>query len=139
MEPAHDSSWLLSRGLAGYLRAVAEAVGVPVEGTGFEISDTATAYLGLSSRWTGRPSRDLMLVWSERHGWSVAVETDPEETPHVLADLGGGDVIPAPQVVATFVADVVAERYSTPGDRRPIASSRVDLAERLHRYVEVAG
>lgn len=76
---------MLSRGLAGYVRAVAAAVGVPGEGTESEISDTATAYLGLARRSAELPDRDLMLLWSEQVGWHIAVETDPGEEPMVLA------------------------------------------------------
>ncbi|WP_245617441.1 DUF6292 family protein [Amycolatopsis taiwanensis] len=43
---------------------------MPPEATSFEVSDTATAYLGLARRWSARPVDDLMLVWSERHGWA---------------------------------------------------------------------
>lgn len=93
--------------LAGYVRQVATAVGVPAEATGYEVSDTATAYLGLNVRCFVRPGRDLMLVWDERLGWSVGVEPRPGEPPVVLAFLGGADAVPAPSAVARFVTDTV--------------------------------
>ena len=126
----------LSRGLAGYLRAVAGAVGVPEEATSFEISDTATAYLGLSRRWPARPGEDLMLVWSEGNGWAVAVETAPGEPPMVLAWLGGTDAVPEPAVVARFVTDVIAADRSS--DPRPVFAmdlGRTGLAVRLAQYL----
>ncbi|MBP2326765.1 hypothetical protein JOF56_007150 [Kibdelosporangium banguiense] len=125
----------LSRGLAGYLRAVAEAIGVPPEGTTFEISDTATAYLALARRWPGRPGRDLMLVWGERTGWVVSVETDPGEQPMVVARLGGNDPVPEPQTVARFVTEALTSQTSAPA--RPAAAieaNRARLAEGLIRY-----
>jgi hypothetical protein len=128
----HPETTTLGQGLAGYVRAVAEEVGVPTEGTGYEVSDTVTAYLGLSGRWAGR---DLMLVWSERHGWSIAVETEPTEPPVVVAHLGGGDPVPVPAVVGRFVADV--EAGSPKGVARPdfpSAGNRDKLARRLSRY-----
>ncbi len=134
MRNGQDNQWNLSRGLAGYLEAVAAAVGVPTEGTDFEISDTATAYLGLARRLPERPDQDLMLVWSERRGWSVAVETDPAEAPVVLAHLDVDDVAPEPPVVAEFVDDVVAGRYSAPQDTLPATPTRQDLARMLGRY-----
>ncbi|HKS48583.1 MAG TPA: DUF6292 family protein [Amycolatopsis sp.] len=125
----------VSRGLAGYVRAVADAVGVPAEATSFEISDTATAYLGLTRRWSARPGNDLMLVWSERHGWAVAVETDPGQDALVVAYLAGEGVVPEPAAVARFVTDVVTGRRS--GSPRPVfptTAGRHELAERLARY-----
>ena len=127
-----DCTQALSRGLAGYLAAVATAVGVPAEGTSHEVSDTATAYLALVGRRPDRPGRDLMLVWSEHTGWVVSVETEPTEPPMVLSRLGG-DPLPAPRVVACFVADALAGRGS---DGFPsMRHSRQVLTDRLDRYV----
>ena len=133
MDTHPETTRTLGQGLAGYVRAVAAAVGVPTEGTGYEVSDTATAYLGLSDRWAGR---DLMLVWSERHGWSIAVETQPTEPSVVVAHLGGGDPVPEPAVVGRFVADVEA---GSPTRQRPRPDFAADgnrdvLAKRLSRY-----
>ncbi|OXM72546.1 MULTISPECIES: DUF6292 family protein [Amycolatopsis] len=137
MDPRAAGLTELSRGLAGYLRAVAEAVGVPAEATSFEISDTATAYLGLTRRWPTRPGEDLMLVWSERNGWAVAVETDPGETPMVLAWFAGEDVVPEPAEVARFVSGVIeAERSTEPRPVFAVDVGRTELAARLARYVE---
>jgi len=124
----------LNRSLAGYLRAVAEAIGVPAEGTSFEISDTATAYLGLSRRWALRPGQDLMLVWSERDGWAVAVETDPGQEPVVLAHFPG-DVAPAPEAVAKFVTEAIATgTHDAPPPPTTASVGREELTERLARY-----
>ncbi|WP_246019099.1 DUF6292 family protein [Saccharothrix australiensis] len=117
----------LTVGLAGYVRAVAEQVGVPPEGTEYEVSDTATAYLALAE---GR-GRDLMLLWSEKHGWSVAVETAPAESPVVLAHLDG-PLVPPPRAVARFVADVLAGKRD---DARPtVDRDRQALTARLRPY-----
>jgi Family of unknown function (DUF6292) len=125
----------LGSGLAGYVRAVAAAVRVPMYGTGFEISDTATAYVGLRERWSRCPGRDLMLVWGERHGWYVALETEPIEAPVVLAYLGGTDLTPPPEVVAQFVVDVLAGRLMLSiRPVFPVDEHRGELAKRLSRY-----
>lgn len=112
MDTTSGGTVALSHGLAGYVHAVADAIGVPADGTSFEVSDTLTAYLALTPRWSGRPGRDLMLVWSEHAGWAVAVETRPTETSQVVAYLGGDDPVPAPEEVASFVAGVVAGTWS---------------------------
>ncbi|HEV2781614.1 MAG TPA: DUF6292 family protein [Actinophytocola sp.] len=124
----------LERELARYVRAVAAAVGVPAEATGFEISDTVTAYLGLAQHCAQCPGRDLMLVWGDRVGWFVAVETDPGEPPFVVGYLGGDDVVPVPDTVARFVADVLDGR---PARLRPAfpAIDGDDLAARLSRQI----
>ncbi|WP_116049853.1 DUF6292 family protein [Amycolatopsis palatopharyngis] len=137
MNSPTDSTPALRQGLSGYLRAVAEEVGVPREGTSFEVSDTATAYLALAGRWHERADQDLMLVWSERHGWVLAVETDPAEPALVVDYLGGNDLVPTPAEVGRFVTEVVAGLRRHQGDRPvfPIVDTRHDLAERLAAYV----
>jgi hypothetical protein len=130
-----DGVWVLSVGLAGYLGAVADALGVPAEGTTFEVSDTVTAYLALNRRWPQRPGRDLMLVWGELTGWIVSVETDPGETPMVVARLGGADSVPEPRVVAQFVTDALARNTAAPTTLVvSVPSDRTHLAESLTRY-----
>jgi len=136
MEHPEPDTRTLERRLGGYVRAVAAALGVPDESTTVEISDTATAYLGLSRRWPDRPDQDVMLVWSELRGWSLAVETDPADAPVVIARHGGDDLVPAPGTVARFVADAVAGHHTgreSPGPAT--AATRTSLAERLKPYV----
>ncbi len=76
-----------------------------------------------------------MLVWNERRGWSLAVETDPTAAPIVLAH-HGDDVVPAPAAVARFVADTAAGRPmgQTPAGPATTATRR-SLAERLKPYL----
>ncbi|MFD1150676.1 DUF6292 family protein [Saccharothrix hoggarensis] len=125
-----DNSAVISQGLARYVKAVAEEVGVPPEGTEFEVSDTATAYLGLAEG----PGRDLMLLWNEERGWSIAVETDPAEAPVVVAHLGL-PLVPPPDVVARFVDDVLAGKTGGPEPDPGGARDRAGLASRLSDYL----
>jgi hypothetical protein len=116
--------------LGVYVNRVAAAVGVPVEATGYEVTDTATAYLALDQRSPARPDHDLMLVWDERLGWYIAAETTPTEPPGVLAYLDG-DAVPTPTAVARFVLDTAAGR---PANRiRPVLprAERAVLAEKM--------
>ncbi|GAA2827348.1 DUF6292 family protein [Crossiella cryophila] len=121
----------LSQALSSYVHAVAAALGVSTDGALCEVTDTATAYLALTRRWPGLPGHDLMLTWTERHGWLVAVETDPAETPVVIASLGA-DLTPAPALVARFVTDALAGGATAVGSPGPVADAdRRGLAERM--------
>lgn len=126
-----DVSAALTVGLNAYLRAVARAVGVPAAGTSCEVSDTATAYVGL----TTRGPRDFMLVWSELDGWSVQMETTPTESPVVVSRLGGDDPAPPPWVVARFVSDTMTSVPSQPPARTRHPQDRRQLADQLASYV----
>jgi hypothetical protein len=70
-----------------------------------------------------------MLLWDERHGWSVALETAPADDPVVLAYLGG-DVLAEADEVHRFVEDVIASR--SPG--RPDVPPALD-AEQIEELV----
>jgi hypothetical protein len=130
MEP--DSA--LARGLAGYVHAVAGQLNVSAEATSYEVSDTATAYLALSAQSPVHPDRDLMLVWTERHGWALAVETEPAESPTMLAYLGA-DPVPEPSEVARFVSSALTEPLRAACVQPRIAVARQDIGMRLARYV----
>jgi hypothetical protein len=132
---AEDESFAVAGALTSYVRSVAGFVGVPPEGTSCELTDTATAYLALPQHAPGHPDHDLMLVWDERDGWAVSLETDPNG-PAVLVGRLGGDLVPSPEVVAHFVADVMAGRPPAPSDevqRAPVG--RRALAERMNRHL----
>ncbi|WP_199817689.1 MULTISPECIES: DUF6292 family protein [Amycolatopsis] len=133
--PTADDPQVLRQALAAYVREVAAAVGVSVECTSCEVTDTITAYVALSGRSPRFPGRDLMLLWTMRQGWSVAVETTPAESPQPVAQLGG-DVTPAPERVRRFVAEVVssAETAGKPGPVLAV-SSHGDLRTRLEERV----
>ena len=76
------------------------------------------AYLALNRRAPRYPDRDLMLIWGERDGWVVAVETDPAEEPIVLGYLGR-DVLPDDP--AQRSADTAFSRRARAAPSRPPA------------------
>lgn len=127
MHPEHLR--LPTSGLDGYLRSVAVAVHVPVLAVWSDVRPPATAYLPLSQRSPECPDRDLLLVWGEQDGWLIAADTAP---PIVLAYLGQ-DILPGPDTVRRFVADMVAGRH--PGQLQPPGFHGVgdhdDLTSRL--------
>lgn len=124
----------LERSLAGYVRGVAAALGVPADATGFEISDTITAYLGLPDRCADCPNRDLMLVWNEQDGWLVAAETRPTEPPAVIGYLGGRDILPHPHTVARFVTHLLTSHHPSPVHPLHPTHTARELATLLHRH-----
>lgn len=130
LDDGRAGSPALSRSLARYVRTVAAAVGVPPDAVGYEVSDTATAYIGLTERLPAHADRDLMLVWDERLGWFVGVETNPDEPPVVVAYLAG-EMVPPPATVARFVTEAVAGHHT--GRLRPVlpAADRNTLARRM--------
>jgi hypothetical protein len=132
-DDGYADGYVLTHSLGRYVGAVADLVGVPPDGTACEVTDTVTAYLALAHRRPDHPGRDLMLIWNERQGWALGVETPPSEAPIVLARLGG-DMVPAPREVAVFVT----EALTRPGATRtlvalPAAVDRAGLAEAMER------
>jgi hypothetical protein len=130
LEDATSRPVPLSSRLAVYVDQVAAAIGVPAKATGHEVTDTATAYLALDQRAATRPNQDLMLVWDEHLGWYIAVETNPAESPVVVAYLDG-DVVPPPAAVARFVTDAADGRHLS--RFRPVLApvERAVLADRM--------
>ncbi|PXY26205.1 hypothetical protein BAY59_20300 [Prauserella coralliicola] len=133
-QTAADGATALGSGLAGYLGAVARALGVSAGDASFEVSDTATAHLALARKSARGPDRDLMLLWSEQRGWSVSIAARPAD-PAVLARLGG-DLVPAPHMVASFVRAVLAG-HGAPTVRTivPMPRDRHELAARMRAHV----
>ncbi|AHH97979.1 DUF6292 family protein [Kutzneria viridogrisea] len=119
-------------GLGCYVAAVAEALQIPEHAVGFEVCELSSAYFALSVRSPNFPEHDLMLLWDERYGWSIGVETDPAALPVTLAYLGG-DLLPDPESVREFVEDLVHSRYPGQPDP-PRFTERATLPTRLTRY-----
>jgi hypothetical protein len=113
-------------GLAGYVRAVAAAVGVPMDAAGWEVGDSPAAYLALGDRGS---DREFMLIWSARSGSKVCAENTEWQPATVVARFGA-HVVPAPGVVQDFVADVLTGHRRGGTSARPVAR----LAELLARY-----
>jgi hypothetical protein len=120
----------LELALAAYARRVAEQVGVPAEAVTYEVTDTATAYLGLTARTADVPHRDLMLIWDERLGWYIAVEPCGNDHPPVICHLGG-QIAPSPATVARFVAEVLDGRRRAQLGPGPSSLDRATLAAQM--------
>ncbi len=123
-----DPDSLTARGLTRYVDSVAAALAMPRHAVHHEVSELSSAYLALHRRSPVFPELDLMLLWDERHGWSVALETAPADDPVVLAYLGG-DVLAEADEVHRFVLDVIAGKC--PGQLDPPPALDADQAEEL--------
>lgn len=128
--PASAEPSGLASALAAYTYLVAEQVGVPADAVTHEVTDTATAYLGLTARTADLPQRDLMLVWDERLGWYIAVEPRGNDQPPVICHLGG-HIAPPPATVARFVTDVVSGHRRGQLSPVPRRLDRTTLAARM--------
>ena len=124
-----------SRGLHRYVELVSEALGQTGDAYWVHNETPATGYIPLDDRMPAFPDRDLALLWDERHGWCVAIETASGEDLIVLSYLGS-EILPAPRVVARFATDAVAGKG--PGQAEPPAFREAgaddDLADRLAAY-----
>lgn len=123
-----DPDSLTARGLDCYVASVASSLLVPRHAVHYEVSELSTAYLALHRRSPVFPELDLMLLWDERHGWSVALETAPADDPVALAYLGG-DVLAEADEVHRFVEDVIAGKC--PGQPEPPPALNAEQTEEL--------
>jgi hypothetical protein len=94
-------------GLRGYVTLVAAALGAGLESWATDPYPLASAYIALDVRLARHPRRDVALLWDERLGWSVCVETHSGEDLIVVAYLGG-ELLAPPAAVQMFVEAVVA-------------------------------
>lgn len=95
-------------GMHVYVERIAAGLGVEQAATYCEVADVAVAYVALADRLDRYPGRDTALVWDERQGWALAVETHSGEDLLVLAYLGR-QLLPAPEAVVAEAKAVIAE------------------------------
>jgi len=131
-------------GLRRYLTLVAQAVGVGTEACSVHLGSPADAYIALDTRVSVFPARDAALLWDERHGWALAVETHGGADLMVVGYLGV-DLLPSPRVVADYVTR--AAQGGATGQPDPpwlvsgpaAAVTRARLAEYAGHAVDVVG
>jgi hypothetical protein len=130
-----DQDDAAARGLRRYVHLVAEAVGVGAEASTIQFDDPVSAYLALDRCSPQHPDQDLALLWDERQGWALGVESAVSADVRVLGFLTL-DVLPSPSTVADYVA--AACRGDGFGAAVPDATlpDAEGLAERLADYVD---
>jgi len=126
-----DWDEMAARGLRCYVRLVAEAIGVSDEASLVQLDEPVCVYLALDRCPVCYPNSDLALVWDERHGWALALESVG------CARLGWLDAgpLPAPRTVAAYVATACAGSGFGPAAPESGKLSR-GLAARLALYAE---
>ena len=129
-----DGEGAAARGLHRYVRLVAEAVGVGAEASVVQLHDPVGAYLALDRCHPAYPGQDLALLWDERHGWALGVETNGGVEVRVLSCLAV-ELLPAPRLVGKFV-DWACRRAETPAPPSFEALAVAELTERLAAYAK---
>jgi hypothetical protein len=131
MEPYFGEAALL--GLHRYVRRVNRALGLHGDAFCVHMDPTAGAYIALDRRLPDWPDRDAALIWTERHGWAMAVETNCGEDLVVVGYLGG-ELLSPPRAVAEFAQEMLAGNRSPRCEDPPSFRDEGDLAHRLAAY-----
>lgn len=132
-----DTEHGFARGLEGYVGAVARRLGVGLESCTLDPEPPASAYLALDWRLDRFPDLDVALLWDERRGWHVALESRTGEDLITLVYQGEG-LLPEPAKVCRFLTDLRtgAHRMGQPVPPRLRLLPRDELATQLARYAE---
>lgn len=122
-----------ARGLLRYVRLVGHALGMGSVAAVVQLDEPLGVYLPLDRCVAEHDDCDLALVWDERRGWALAVESGGGVDLRMAGFLGD-ELVPAPEVVAAYVDRACR------GDGFGAASApeleSAGLAELLARYDE---
>jgi hypothetical protein len=133
MDLDHDGA--AARGLRRYVRLVAEAVGVGAEASTLQLDDPVSVYLALDRCSPRHPGQDLALLWSERHGWALGVESVVTSDVLVLGFLAA-ELLPPPRTVADYVTEACQGGGFGAARPCPVRPAANELAERLAGYAD---
>lgn len=124
-----------ARGLRRYVCLVAEALGVGQGCCYVQLESPVHAYVPLDDRLPRLPGSDVAATWDATQGWAVGVEDGIGPDVVLLSHLGG-DLLPAPAIVAEFVTGFLAgEPFGEPQQAGPAD----DLTDRLAAYAALGG
>jgi hypothetical protein len=116
-----------ARGLRRYVGLVADAIGVGSGASLVQLDEPVGVYLPLDRRG----DRDLALLWDERCGWALAVESGRGVDLAITGFLAS-ELLPAPRVVADYVRRGC--RHGDFGTRSAPVFDPTDLISRLADY-----
>jgi hypothetical protein len=133
--PDQDGEIGTVRGLHGYVRQVAAALGLSGDCYYVENAPPRSAYLALEGRLPGCPDQHVALLWDECHGWALVTET---EAAAELVPRGyfGESVLPCPGRVAEFSVEIFTGKSPshTAAPRLRELGSKDGLSEWLASY-----
>jgi hypothetical protein len=92
-----------------YALRVTRELGLSGESSCVDHDKPLRVYIAVEGRLPGHPDDDVALLWTECHGWAIAVENGAELT--VVAHLGGA-IEPPPRTVARWVRRLMAQSSS---------------------------
>ncbi len=122
-----------ARGLLRYVGLVGDAIGMGAAASMVQLDEPISVYLPLDRCAAEYRDRDLALLWDERCGWALAVESGGGVDLRIAGFLGSG-LVPAPRVVADYVDR--ACHGGGFGDASPPEPAAADLAGLLADYAE---
>ncbi|MEU6154334.1 DUF6292 family protein [Actinosynnema sp. NPDC047251] len=127
---------LAEHGLRHYTARIAAAVGAGAEAAWCEWADAPSAYIALDQRLPGHADGDVALIWAAERGWALAVEAGCGDDLLITASLDG-DVLPAPDTVATWFRAVLTGRHAD-AHQHPTtqanAAASTDVTRRLAKW-----
>lgn len=95
-----------------YAWRVTRELGLSGESSCVDRDKPLRMYIAVDGRLPDFPDRDVALLWTECHGWAIAVEEPGGVDLTVVAHLGGA-VEPPPHTVARWVRRLQSTRSAT--------------------------
>lgn len=92
-----------------YALRVTRELGLSGESSCVDRDKPLRVYIAVDGRLPDHPGRDVALLWTECHGWAIAVEEPGGAELTVVAHLGGA-VEPPPRTVARWVRRLQSTR-----------------------------
>ncbi|ANZ41352.1 hypothetical protein BBK82_40725 [Lentzea guizhouensis] len=90
-----------------YALRVTRELGLSGESSCVDRDKPLRVYIAVEGRLAGHPDHEVALLWTECHGWAIAVEKPGTAELEVVEHLGGA-VEPPPRTVARWVRRVLA-------------------------------
>jgi hypothetical protein len=92
-----------------YALRVTRELGLSGESSCVDRDKPLRVYIAVEGTLPEHPDRLVALLWTERHGWAVAVEEPGGADLTVVAHLGG-PVEPSPRTVARWVRGLLVQK-----------------------------
>ncbi len=94
-----------------YALRVTRELGLSGESSCVDREKPLRVYIAVEGRLPGHPDHEVALLWTEGHGWAIAVE-EPGTAELTVVEHLGGAVEPPPRTVARWVRRVLGQSAS---------------------------